>query len=77
MGYFAIFMLAAAGILLVAAEWPRLTRILPARGPSLDKPRSRKSSSVANSEALDFSASVQRDLDSLSTISEDELRRKL
>ena len=75
MSWFAIVLLAAAVVLLVAAEWTRFAKIGAVRG---DRRRARRKSRlrvVENDPDDDFARSVERDLAALSTIDEHEPRR--
>lgn len=75
----ALVLLVAAGVLLVAAEWPRLQARLGLEGRQ-ERQRARRRSqlrvisghgerdSVSNKPADDFAASVQRDLESLPVV---------
>jgi uncharacterized membrane protein YcjF (UPF0283 family) len=73
--WFAIVLLAAAVVLLVAAEWARLAKIGAVRN---DRKRARRKSRlrvVENDPDDDFARSVERDLAALPTIDEHEPRR--
>lgn len=66
-----IALLAAALVVLVGAEWPRLSRVVGPEGRRQRDRRRRKASfRVIHSDSDDFAASVQRDLESLPTIEE-------
>ncbi len=74
MSPFAIVLLAAAGALLVAAEWARFGKLSEARR---HRERSRRKSRlhVVGDESDDFARSVERDLASLPTIDERDAKR--
>lgn len=68
-------MLAAALVVVIGAEWPRLQALLGSdarrrRERTRRKATLRVISSEADPETDDFAASVRRDLDSLPTIEE-------
>ena len=66
-----IALLVAAAVVVIGAEWPRLTGVLGADARRLRERERRKASfRVISPEEDDFAASVQRDLDSLPTIEE-------
>jgi hypothetical protein len=68
---FAVVLLAAAVVLLAAAEWPRLqprVRLRPRRRTDLRLVRE-------EDESDDFARAVERDLASLPTIDEHDLKR--
>jgi len=68
-----IVMLAAAVVLVVAAEWPRFSGSFGADARRRrERERRKKSFRVVRSEDEEFVASVQRDLDRLPTIEERE-----
>jgi hypothetical protein len=73
--WFAIVLLAAAVVLLLAAEWTRFAKIGAVRS---DRKRARRKSRlrvVENDPDDDFARSVERDLAALPTIDEHEPRR--
>jgi hypothetical protein len=73
--WFAIVLLAAAVVLLVAAEWTRFAKVGAVRS---DRKRARRKSRlrvVENDPDDDFARSVERDLAALPTIDEHEPRR--
>ena len=75
MSWFAIVLLAAAVVLLFAAEWARFAKIGAVRN---DRKRARRKSRlrvVENNPDDDFARSVERDLAALPTIDEHEPRR--
>ena len=75
MSWFAIVLLAAAVVLLVAAEWTRFAKIGASRD---DRKRARRKSRLRVVETDpddDFARSVERDLAALPTIDEHEPRR--
>ena len=71
-------MLAAALVVAIGAEWPRVERLLGTDARRRrDRSRRKASFKVIRSDAEpedDFAASVQRDLDSLPTIEERDRR---
>jgi len=73
---FAIVLLAAAVILLVAVEWARLAKLGDAR---TQRKRARRKSRLrvvsSDTDDDDFARSVERDLAALPTIDEHEPRR--
>jgi hypothetical protein len=67
-----IVLLAAAVVLVVVAEWPRLGRVAGADARRQREREKRKAQlRVVTSDDDDFVASVQRDLDRLPTIERD------
>lgn len=72
---FAVVLLAAAVVLLAAAEWPRL-----AGGVNLRLRRRRRAKlrvvTDETNETDDFAKSVERDLAALPTIDEQDLKRR-
>jgi hypothetical protein len=73
--WFAIVLLAAAVVLLAAAEWARFAKVGAFRS---DRKRARRKSRlrvVENDPDDDFARSVERDLAALPTIDEHEPRR--
>lgn len=64
MSPFFLALLVAAALLVLAAEWPRLRSLAGSRPKRAG-------------EEDDFASSVRRDLDSLPTVSDDELRKML
>jgi hypothetical protein len=67
-----IVLLAAAVVLVVVAEWPRLARVAGADARRQREREKRKAQlRVVTSDDDDFVASVQRDLDRLPTIERD------
>jgi hypothetical protein len=69
-------LLVAAIAVVIAAEWPRLSARLGGDARSRRARARRKSQfRVVRSDQEDFAASVQRDLDRLPTIEEQERRR--
>ena len=75
MSWFAIVLLAAAAVLLFAAEWARFAKIGAVRN---DRKRARRKSRLRVVETDpddDFARSVERDLAALPTIDEHEPRR--
>jgi hypothetical protein len=66
-----IAVLAAALIVVVAAEWPRFRRVLGSDARRRrDRQRRKANLRVVRTEEDEFAESVQRDLDSLPTIEE-------
>ena len=77
----AVALLVAAAVLVVAAEWSRLSARVSARTPSARVPRRRRSKSRANLQVVrpdseDFARSVERDLAALPTIDEHDAKRR-
>ena len=75
MSWLWIAVLAAALVVVIGAEWPRLEGLLGSDARRRRERRRRKASlrvirTEADPETDDFAASVQRDLDSLPTIEE-------
>jgi hypothetical protein len=76
MSIVAVVLLAGAVAVLVAAEWPRLERLVGADARRhRDRARRKANFRVLHSESDDFAASVERDLANLPTIEEREERR--
>jgi hypothetical protein len=72
-----IALLVVAVIVVVAAEWPKLSRVVGADARRRRERERRKSKlRVVPSETDEFAASVQRDLDRLPTIEERESGRR-
>jgi hypothetical protein len=66
-----IAVLAAALVVVIGAEWPRLSRLLGADARRRrDRERRKANLRVVRTDEDDFAESVQRDLDSLPTIEE-------
>ena len=64
-------MLAAALVVVIGAEWPRLSGLLgPEARRRRDRQRRKANLRVVRTDEDDFAESVQRDLDSLPTIEE-------
>ena len=64
-------MLAAALVVVIGAEWPRLSGLMGSEARARrDRQRRKASLRVISSDDDDFAESVQRDLDSLPTIEE-------
>ena len=76
MGILAIVLLVAAVLLVVAAEWPRLTAAagVDARQARSRRRRKEKLTVVQGDGDDDFAESVQRDLESLPVIEEHDGR---
>ena len=72
---FAIVLLAAAILLLAAAEWSRIGRLGEAREKRLRARRKSRLRVVDNHPDDDFARSVERDLAALPTIDEHETKR--
>jgi hypothetical protein len=80
--WLSIALLAAAVVILIGAEWPRLNSRFGA-GSRKRRERARRkatwhivnSSETARSESEEFAASVERDLEQLPTIEERDQRR--
>jgi hypothetical protein len=75
-GILAIVLLVAAVLLVVGAEWPRLTALAGADARQVRSRRRRKEklTVVQGDGDEDFAASVQRDLESLPVIEEHDGR---
>lgn len=72
-----IALLVVAAAVVVAAEWPRVSRVVGVdarRGR--DRKRRKAKLSVVPSESDEFAASVQRDLDRLPTVEERDSGRR-
>ncbi len=76
MSWLFVALLAAAVLVLVGAEWPRLSSRLGIEARE-GRARARRKAKlkVVRSESEEFAASVQRDLERLPTIEEQEPRR--
>ncbi len=71
-----IGLLAAAVVVLVGAEWPRLTEHAGARArQKRARARQKAQLRLLKTESDEFAASVQRDLERLPTIEEHDPRR--
>jgi hypothetical protein len=70
-------LLAAAVIVLVGAEWPRLSNRLggPARARR-DRARRKQNLRLLRTESDEFAASVERDLANLPTLKERDRKRR-
>ncbi len=76
MSVIAVVLLAAALVLLVATEWPRLSAVLGADGRRRrERSRRKKTLHVVESESDEFARSVERDLANLPTIDERDARK--
>jgi hypothetical protein len=74
--WFAVVLLACAVVVLAAAEWPRLGRVVGADARRRRERARRKAGlELLRSESDDFAASVERDLANLPTFEEREERR--
>ena len=72
-----IALLVVAAIVVVAAEWPRLTAVAGVEARRRrDRERRKAKLHVVRTETDEFAASVQRDLDRLPTIEESESGRR-
>jgi hypothetical protein len=72
-----IALLVVAAIVVVAAEWPRLSAVTGADARRRRERERRKAKlHVVRNETDEFAASVQRDLDRLPTIEESESGRR-
>ncbi len=71
-GTFAIVLLACAALLLIGAEWPRISTRLgaDARANRSRRRRKEKLTVIEGEGTDDFAASVQRDLENLPVIEE-------
>lgn len=75
MSWLSIVLLAAALLVLVAAEWPRLEeRFGPQARRQRERERRKQSLRLLPSDTEDFAASVERDLSQLPTIDERDAR---
>jgi len=73
----AVVLLVAAVAIVVATEWPRLTRRTSVTLPPRGRRRRRKPQlRVVRSESDDFARSVERDLASLPTIDERDAKKR-
>ena len=78
----AIVLLVAAVVLVVAAEWPRLSsrapvsRTMTPRRPGRRRSRSKANLQVVRPDSEDFARSVERDLAALPTIDEHDAKRR-
>lgn len=71
-----IGLLAAAVVVFLAAEWPRLSeRIGGQAREKRDRSRRKAQLRLLKTETDDFAASVQRDLEKLPTIEEHDINR--
>lgn len=76
MSWLFIGLLAAAIVVLVGAEWPRLSDRAGSKAREQRARAKRKAQlRLLRSESDDFAASVQRDLENLPTIEEHDPRR--
>jgi hypothetical protein len=72
-----IALLVVAAIVVVAAEWPRLSAVVGVEARRRrDRERRKAKLHVVRNETDEFAASVQRDLDRLPTIEESESGRR-
>ncbi len=75
MSWLSIALLACAVVVLIAAEWPRLAQRFGAEARRTREREERKAQwSVVRSDEEEFAASVQRDLQRLPTIEEQDRR---
>jgi hypothetical protein len=75
-GWLFVALLACAVVVLIGAEWPRLEARFGFEARRQRERAQRKSRlRVVRSESEEFAASVQRDLEQLPTIEEQEPRR--
>jgi hypothetical protein len=75
----AIVLIACAVIIVIGAEWPRLrpkARGAVERRPQRDRDRRKTQLRVIQGDRDDFAESVQRDLDRLPVIEENDDRRR-
>ena len=74
----AVVLLAAAIVIVAAAEWPRLRGKVGWRKRPVRRPRRRGKANlrVVNSDHEEFARSVERDLASLPTIDEQDAKRR-
>jgi Sec-independent protein translocase protein TatA len=69
--WLSIALLAAAVLVLIGAEWPRLERHLGSSGRKRrERARRKQTLKLVRSESEEFAASVERDLSQLPTIEE-------
>jgi hypothetical protein len=74
---FAVVLLVAAAMLLVAAEWPRFQRRLGSDARTRrDRMRRKRHLRVVQDESDDFARAVERDLASLPTIDENDAKKR-
>ena len=72
-----IALLAASVVVLVGAEWPRLSGNLGAQARAKrERVRRKQQFKLLKSESEEFAASVERDLSQLPTIEEERDRRR-
>lgn len=77
MSPFAVFLLVAAAVLLVAAEWPRLSHHVGGDARvRRNRARRKKQFRVVESESDDFARAVERDLASLPTTDEQDAKKR-
>jgi hypothetical protein len=75
--WFFVGLLAAAVVVLVGAEWPRLNGRLGAQARARRERARRKASlQLLRTDHDDFTASVERDLANLPTIEEHDTKRR-
>lgn len=75
MSWLSIALLAAALVVLVAAEWPRLDERFGGEARrQRDRNRRKQNLRLLQSDTEEFAASVERDLSQLPTIDERDLR---
>jgi hypothetical protein len=74
----AVVLLAAAIVIVAAAEWPRLRGRfgVPKRPARVSKRRSKANLKVVTSDHEEFARSVERDLAALPTIDEQDAKRR-
>ncbi len=76
MSWLFIALLAAAVVVLVAAEWPRLSEHAGGRArQKRARARQKAQMRLLQNESDEFAASVQRDLEALPTIEEHDPKR--
>ncbi len=76
MSWLFIALLAAAVVVLVAAEWPRLSEHAGSRArQQRARARQKAQMRLVQNESDEFAASVQRDLEALPTIEEHDPKR--
>lgn len=74
--WLSIALLAVAVLILIGAEWPRLSNQLGGRGRKHRQRARRKAAlRIVRSESEEFAASVERDLQQLPTIEEKDQQR--
>jgi hypothetical protein len=73
--WLSIALLAAALLILIGAEWPRLSNQLGGGRKRRQRARRKAALRIVRSESEEFAASVERDLQQLPTIEERDQQR--